>query len=737
MASSVDVVVGATFAVDDIHAAMQLLFRETLPSITASLTWIPYGQTASFLAQPTQLAASSPTRHAVTLVFVRLVDLWHSHPELRQEAPDMSLMHRFCAAIDTHIALNPSRHIVLVLCPSPPELVDDNAYIANEHAFLAQLPRKVVTVTNVFACYDPPSPYYDVVADTLSHSPYTTAMAHLLALVGTRSICRVFRTITKVIVVDCDHTLWTGAVSEDGLDGIAIPPAYAALQRFLVAQFTKGVLLCVCSRNVPKDVHAVFANHPDMVLQWDVHILLAKINHELKSANIQALVTQLNVAMDSVVFVDDNAVECGDVEQNCPGISVVQVPMQLTPEFMPTCWAFDSPLGTFDATVTAEDARRTAMYRHQLLACAITNHPSTLSQIPSIVSGTPDTLKLSLGMQIDIQLVDSSATVSSTLSRLVQLCQRTNQFNCHTDAARAFTSDAHVVAFRGSILYVHVTDRFGHYGLVGMAAWTELDDETSRIDVFVLSCRVLNRGIEHAMLQYVATHTTSTTIHIAFVSTVRNVPAATFVANLPHVTKTKHGYAVPRASVLALHNQPVVTTSTTNHANLTTGGRPRGLPTTNFPTLAALSSFIESFSSAPSTVQGGVDVVQVTTPVASQDVDIADACKFRRQQREALKKLQKEATGTAIPIWTTNNVSERKPCPQCKVHTLALTSKCTFERCRSCCYNIQKWLQRAHDHPHPKARHVALDLLQQANIDILRSQRGCNVHTNQRRANDF
>ncbi|KAF0702034.1 hypothetical protein AaE_016168 [Aphanomyces astaci] len=453
MASSVDVVVGATFAVDDIHAAMQLLFRETLPSITASLTWIPYGQTASFLAQPTQLAASSPTRHAVTLVFVRLVDLWHSHPELRQEAPDMSLMHRFCAAIDTHIALNLSRHIVLVLCPSPPELVDDNAYIANEHAFLAQLPRKVVTVTNVFACYDPPSPYYDVVADTLSHSPYTTAMAHLLALVGTRSICRVFRTITKVIVVDCDHTLWSGAVSEDGLDGIAIPPAYAALQRFLVAQFTKGVLLCVCSRNVPKDVHAVFANHPDM--------------------------------------------------------------------FMPTCWAFDSPLGTLDATVTAEDARRTAMYRHQLLACAITNHPSTSSQIPSVVSGTPDTLKLSLGMQIDIQLVDSSATVS-ILSRLVQLCQRTNQFNCHTDAARAFTSDAHVMAFRGSMLYVHVTDRFGHYGLVGMAAWTELDDETSRIDVFVLSCRVLNRGIEHAMLQYVATHTTSTTIHIAFVSTVRN-----------------------------------------------------------------------------------------------------------------------------------------------------------------------------------------------------------------------
>ncbi|ETV92281.1 hypothetical protein H310_13342 [Aphanomyces invadans] len=663
--------------------------------------------------------------HKITLLFVRMMDLLHSHPELHHVAPDEALMDRVQAAISSHaVSYQQSRHVILIMCPSPPDLVV--SYASYQAAFLAGLPRHIVVVADVFAYYDSPSPYYDPVSDKTLHNPYTTAMSHLLALVGTRHICRVFRAIAKVIVVDCDNTLWSGAVSEDGVDGITITPSHAALQAYLVEQFARGVLICICSRNVLDDVRAAFvARRMDMVLQWDEHVLLAQVNHRPKSSNVRAMVHKLNVGMNSVVFLDDSAVECKDVAENCPGVTVVHVPVPLPLNFPSTCWALDAPLGTpASAVVTAEDENRTAMYRAQL---RLTRNPPPMSpRLPTSADTTTSSLQLSLGMHIDMQLVDRTKTPTSILSRLVQLCQRTNQFNCNTTAARKFSSEADVLAYDGAILYVHVTDRFGHYGLVGMLMWRDRPtDATAAIDVFLLSCRVLNRGIEHAMLQHVADTSGAqvNTLFVVFEDTARNVPAKTFLEHVHGVCKEERGYSMPRSTVLALHTQPIVTTTISRSTTAASTG-PRGVPTRHFSTVADFSAFFSRVCPTPAPIPTVGNVPEA-------------ACKFRRQQREAVKMLHQATEAAAIPIWTTNNMADRQPCPQCRVHTVARASACSFERCRSCCYNIQKWLHRAHDHPHPTAHAAALKQLQLAQVDATSmSMRCCQVHRNPRRAND-
>ncbi|KAF0697011.1 Aste57867_12285 [Aphanomyces stellatus] len=711
--ASVDVLVGATFAADQLPPAVTLLFQKTLPSIAAHLKWIPYGHTATVLSS-LSVAEPQPT-HACTILLVRLMDIQHSHPELRHEPPDVAAIERFRRAVETHVAMNPIRHVVILPCPPPPDMLQDDMYMQQEATFLRQLPRSVHVLSNVIhgsGGIDPPMAYYDKLADVAMHSPYTPSMMAYLTLVTGRQICRVFRTLKKVLVFDCDHTLWSGVVSEDGVDGVRVTPAHQAMQRFLVQQLKRGMLLCLCSKNILEDVRTVFDTHPDMVLKWDTDVLVARVNHDPKSKNVAAIAAQLNVGLDSVVFFDDNIVECQEVSQNVPAVTVVHVPTvpDLPSNFLATCWALDRPFGA-DDHVTDEDTNRTAMYRQHLAAI---EDSST-----SAVVVTPETLQLSLAMHIDMQFVDPDTSPASHVERLVQLCQRTNQFNCNTKYARTWSTVAHVLAFPGRILYAHVTDRYGHYGLVGLIASTSREDSLD-IPLFLLSCRVLNRGVEHAMLQHLATNTPkATTISIAFHSTLRNIPAATFLQQLPHVrveaTPDVNAddvlYQVSAAAARQLHQEPTLaTTTTTQNTGVDVQGGECGLPTLAFSTLNEFEGFL-----------GTLKV---------EAVPIDQVAKFRRQQREAVKQLQPTER-----IWTTNNVADRRLCPQCQTHTIASTSQCTFARCRSCCYLVQKWLQRAH-HVHPKAREAALALLAAAHIDASPKSTRCQIHTNSRRAND-
>ena len=146
----------------------------------------------------------------------------------------------------------------------------------------------------------------------------------------------------KVIAVDCDNTLWKGVCGEVGAAGIELTPSHLALQHLLVRQHEAGMLLCLCTKNNEADVDAVFEHRTDMPLRKE-HFVAARINWNTKSANVESLAEELDLALDAFVFIDDSALECAEVQSAIPAVLVLQLP-QATAEveqFLAGVWAFD------------------------------------------------------------------------------------------------------------------------------------------------------------------------------------------------------------------------------------------------------------------------------------------------------------------------------------------------------------------------------------------------------------
>ncbi|KDO25532.1 hypothetical protein SPRG_20653 [Saprolegnia parasitica CBS 223.65] len=687
MVGTVDVLVGATFAADALHARVPFVFQTALPSVSATLQWMPYGQWRALLPRP---HAQTTNGRCMTLLFLRTCDA--------------------LALLTSHVALNPSRHLVVVLCPSPP---DASASTTDDEYLRAHMPANAALVSDLRAVYGASDDFYNATLDLAMHNPYSPWMNNLLALQAARQICRVFRRPKKVLILDCDHTLWSGAIAEDGLAQIEITAAHAAFQIFLLEQYASGTLLCLCSKNIPADVQAVFERHPDMHLDLDTHIVSSRINHELKGDNIAAMLHELSLSMDSAVFFDDNALECAAVRASCPSLAVVHVPLlpKLTPNFAATVWALDANFGA--VVTTAEDKARTAMYKRQLQAKDFGQDNDTTNVLAA------------LGMHVEMQTM-TSATPRATLERIAQLCQRTNQFNLQTTATRAYTSveQLYALASTATILYVSVTDKYGHYGLVGVAV-SRCTDRTVHIPLLLLSCRVLNRRVEHAMLQRIAVDNPCKRLRLLLEPTIRNAPIRMFLTQLTNGTgiedlETRHVlYEIECDDVCGIYDEaPIVqqTLAAPPASAVECAGEP-GCPTVALHCLDDVTAFFAPLEKAD-------------TSSSVLETQAANVAKFRRLQREAVKRHVEHDT----PIWTTNNVTERQRCrqPAC-VQEIPLTTQCLFRRCRTCCYQTQKLLERATTGVHPQARAAASAHLRAAGVEVGTAPY-CTMHVNPRRA---
>src|SRR5437762_6527074 len=131
----------------------------------------------------------------------------------------------------------------------------------------------------------------------------------------------------KVVVLDCDHTLWKGVCGEDGPAGIAVTAPHQFLQRFVLEQMQRGALICLCSKNNEADVFAVFDERSDMVLNRR-HLAGWRINWNSKSENLKSLAAEMNLPLGSFILIDDNPVECAEVKANCPGVLTLQLPQE-------------------------------------------------------------------------------------------------------------------------------------------------------------------------------------------------------------------------------------------------------------------------------------------------------------------------------------------------------------------------------------------------------------------------
>ena len=351
---------------------------------------------------------------------------------------------------------------------------------------------------------------HDEFRDRTGRIPYTPEFFTAMATLLTRRIFLLNREPVKVIALDCDNTLWKGVVGEQGTEGITIGPGYTALQQFVKERKDRGMLLCLASKNSEEDVQPVFFQRKDMVLKWE-DITAAKVNWELKSQNLAELAKDLNLGLDSFVFLDDSPVECAEVRAQAPQVLTLQVPSdaEQIPRFLSHIWVFDQEGGT------AEDARRTEMYRQNMAREQFRKNTLSFS----------DFLE---GLQLDIQVNEAT---ESDFERVSQLTQRTNQFN-FVKQPRDTGKIASLLDEPGkACLVVRVADRFGDYGLCGVMIFDEAGAKLV-LDSFLLSCRVLGRGVEHRMLSWLGQKAVDKGIKevcIPFVPTPKNTPARKFL----------------------------------------------------------------------------------------------------------------------------------------------------------------------------------------------------------------
>lgn len=286
----------------------------------------------------------------------------------------------------------------------------------------------------------------------------------------------------KVIVLDCDDTLWGGVVGEDGPEGLRTDGPYAELQRFMVVQQQAGRLLCLASKNEEADVWRAFAAHPEMPLRPD-HILAHRIGWQRKSESLRELAAELGLGLNSLVFVDDSPVERDEVATALPEVLTVGLPAEpaLWPAFLAHHWVFDTP------ALTEEDRRRTELYRQN----------RARSELEAGSASFEDFLSR-LAVHIDLTPLSEA-----DYPRAAQLTQRTNQFNA-SKRERMVAEIAALVGEDGRELRgVRVRDRFGDYGLVGLLSSLPRAGRLA-CDVFLLSCRVLGRRVEHVMVRHLA-----------------------------------------------------------------------------------------------------------------------------------------------------------------------------------------------------------------------------------------
>ena len=255
---------------------------------------------------------------------------------------------------------------------------------------------------------------YDRAADQLGHIPYTPEAYAALGTAVARAFLASRRTPYKVIVTDCDNTLWRGICGERGPQGVELDPASRAVQNFLKLRQKEGMLLCVCSKNAASDVEDLDA-HPEMPLQrWD--FAGWRVNWRPKSENIQALAAELSLGLDSFIFVDDNPMETAEVEAHCPGVLALTLPADASSsrDFSITC-------GRSTNAVSKEDQSRTVMYRENALRRSVLAESLSYADF---IRG--------LNLEIEIRELNGAAEIE----RAAQMTQRTNQFNFTT---RRFT----------------------------------------------------------------------------------------------------------------------------------------------------------------------------------------------------------------------------------------------------------------------------------------------------------
>lgn len=512
------VVITASFTSEPVKDSLDFWMQEI--GIPCLIEFAPYNQILQQLLDINSL--QSRNEQGVNVVLVRFED-WQKDKETDDvQTFDEKLnwnVEEFLLALQAALQRSAAPYLVCICPASPTALADPHrvqVFQDMEERLVSELNNisgaYLVTSSELTATY-PVADYYDPYGEENGNIPYTPVFFSALGTAIARIIRALKSRTYKVIALDCDNTLWSGVCGEDGAAGVKIDPPYQALQEFIVAQQEAGKLICLCSKNHEDDVFAVFERYQDMPLKRH-HLVNWRVNWQPKSENLKSLACELQLGLDSFIFIDDNPVECMEVRANWPEVLTLQLPEDPNqiPRFLEHIWVFDQ------LKVTKEDKKRTELYWQNVQR---ERFRQDLLTFADFLAG--------LGLEIEIAHMEPEQ-----LQRVAQLTERTNQFNLTT--IRRSQGEIQQICDAGSLecRLVKVKDRFGDYGLVGLLLFAS-QGETLTVDTFLLSCRVLGRGVEHRMLAHlgaIAQERRLSRVEVSYLPTKKNQPALDFLESI-------------------------------------------------------------------------------------------------------------------------------------------------------------------------------------------------------------
>ena len=510
-----------------------------LTGLPATLDWVGYGMLLEAMRNPK--SAWNTNSFGINTLLLRWSDL--DRIDQNQDSSPASLI----AALSTSCAGRSGKTLVIV--PPTSEagktaLASDASSAVAHTGRLGCIPGVTVLAGEAIRTaldHGTKPPWHSAFLDRVAHAPYSPSANSVFASLICRELSRTLAPKRKAFCLDCDNTLWGGACSEVGAQGVLLSEAFLSVQRHFLSHQMRGALLCLVSRNDVEDVRRVLRERAeDLVLKAE-HIVAIRASLDISKGDaVIELARTLSLDPASFVFVDDSARECADVACRCAhlGVAVVQLPRDATalPAFLDHHW-FLEPSGSAKVT-TVEDAARTALYREL-------EERSAYIASGAVSTSSMDAFTASLNLVVDITAVDAG-----NARRAAQLTDRANQHNACKCAA-AETVLLHASATGCLCEVVDVRDRFGHHGLVGfmvadaspMACPGAVADEllalgsrVLHVRAWLLSCRSLYLGIEHSMMRHLANSAAAlgaTHLGVHWVRSERNEHAADFLFSIP------------------------------------------------------------------------------------------------------------------------------------------------------------------------------------------------------------
>ena len=410
-----------------------------------------------------------------------------------------------------HISTNKTFYVFTIALASLPQIELSNPIvqlaIQDFNAYLYQIslskPNIKVININAFVCQYSSNELIDWKYYFTAQIPYSPQLVRAFRTWWQHQQLAIMLQRKKCLVLDLDNTLWSGILGEDGLEGIQISGDYPGKAFHIWQEGIKelqrsGVMLAICSKNNMADVEEVWKQRTDMLLQKSDFVAM-RVNWQDKASNLRELAQELNIGLDSFVFVDDNPIERELIKQQLSMVSVPDFPEH--PYQLPNLYRVLVENYFSVYTLTDEDREKTKQYAANLLR---REAETSFANIDEFIA--------SLDIRLTIQQVDDII-----LPRVAQMTQKTNQFNLTTH--RYTEQDLRTILADGAEIWtLAVADKFGDSGVTG----TMIITKGGLIDTLLLSCRVLGKGIEEVFLKYVIAQTKHTELRANYIKTAKN-----------------------------------------------------------------------------------------------------------------------------------------------------------------------------------------------------------------------